>query len=148
MLPLPTTLIDPRSTDGLQLSGLLFPSDASNTPKTAVIYLHGNGSKGIFYAHEWNRIISEVFNQLGIAYCTFNNRGGMLTVSLDTCDGNGNIVGDTHAGVWYEKIEDCMYDIDGVVEYLKNLGYERFFLMGKSTGANKICVYHELLQKQ
>jgi pimeloyl-ACP methyl ester carboxylesterase len=41
-----------------------------------------------------------------------------------------------------------MYDIDGVVEYLKNLGYERFFLMGKSTGANKICVYHEMLQKQ
>jgi len=51
-------------------------------------------------------------------------------------------------GVWYEKIEDCVYDIDGVVEYLKNLGYEHFFLMGKSTGANKICVYHELLQKQ
>jgi pimeloyl-ACP methyl ester carboxylesterase len=45
-------------------------------------------------------------------------------------------------------IEDCVYDIDGVVEYLKNLGYERFFLMGKSTGANKICVYHDILQKQ
>lgn len=50
--------------------------------------------------------------------------------------------------MWYEKIEDCVYDIDGVVEYLKDLGYERFFLMGKSTGANKICVYHDLLQKQ
>ncbi len=72
----------------------------------------------------------------------------MLTVSLDTCDEDGNIASDTNAGVWHEKIEDCIYDIDGVVEYLKNLGYERFFLMGKSTGANKICVYHEMLQKQ
>jgi len=41
-----------------------------------------------------------------------------------------------------------VYDIDGVVGYLKNLGYERFFLMGKSTGANKICIYHDTLKKQ
>ena len=63
MSPLPSLLIDPRSTDGIQFSGLLFPAESSNTPKTAVIYLHGNGSKGIFYAHEWNRVFSEVFNQ-------------------------------------------------------------------------------------
>jgi hypothetical protein len=61
MPPLPTFLIDPRSTDGLQLSGLLFPVESSSHPKTAIIYLHGNGSKGIFYAHEWNAIISEIF---------------------------------------------------------------------------------------
>lgn len=85
MHPLPTSLIDPLSTDGLQLSGLLFePSQFSK--KTAVIYLHGNGSKGIFYAHVWNQIISSIFTEAGIAYCTFNNRGGMLTTSLDVCD--------------------------------------------------------------
>ena len=50
--------------------------------------------------------------------------------------------------MWYEKIEDCIHDIDGVVEYLKNLDYERFFLIGKSTGANKICTYHDILKKQ
>lgn len=147
MKPISTTLIDPCSTDGLQLSGLLFPAESSIQPKTAIIYLHGNGSKGIFYAHEWNQAVSSIFNQQGIAYCTVNNRWAMLTTSLDVCDENG-IVWDANAGVWYEKIEDCVYDIDGVVEYLKNLGYERFFLMGKSTGANKICVYHEILQKQ
>ncbi len=63
MLPLSTTLIDPRSTDGLQLSGLLFPAESSDAPKTAIMYLHGNGSKGIFYAHEWNRVFSELLNQ-------------------------------------------------------------------------------------
>lgn len=40
MQPLASLLIDPRSTDGLQLSGLLFPAGSSITPKTAVIYLH------------------------------------------------------------------------------------------------------------
>ena len=59
MSPIPSLLIDPLSTDGLQLSGLLFPAESSNKPKTAIIYLHGNGSKGIFYAHEWNKILSE-----------------------------------------------------------------------------------------
>ena len=71
----------------------------------------------------------------------------MLMTSLDVCDESG-IIWKANAGVWYEKIVDCVYDIDWIVEYLKNLWYERFFLMGKSTGANKICVYHELLQQQ
>jgi hypothetical protein len=88
MQPLPSLLIDPCSTDGLQLSGLLFPAESSTNPKTAIIYLHGNGSKGIFYAHEWNKTVSSVFNQEGIAYCTVNNRGAMLTTSLDVCDEN------------------------------------------------------------
>jgi pimeloyl-ACP methyl ester carboxylesterase len=39
-------------------------------------------------------------------------------------------------------------DIDGVLDYLKKLGYERFFLMGLSTGSNKICVYHQILKQQ
>jgi hypothetical protein len=40
MQPLPTLLIDPRSTDGLQFSGLLFPAESSSKQKTALIYLH------------------------------------------------------------------------------------------------------------
>jgi len=146
-MPLPyTTLIDPISTDGLQLSGLLF--EPSWDPKTAIVYLHGNGSKGIFYAHEWNRIVTHEFGQAGLSYCTFNNRGGMLTTSLDVCNSDGQIIWKKNAGVWYEKIEDCVKDIDGVMSYLKNFGYDRFFLMGKSTGANKICVYHQILKQQ
>lgn len=148
MKPLSTLIIDPRSTDGLQLSGLLFSAESSNIHKSAVIYLHWNGSKGIFYAHKWNSVVSEVFGLEGIAYCTFNNRGGTLINHLDTYDQNGNCIDQKNSGVWYEKIEDCVYDIDGVVEYLRNLWYERFFLMGKSTGANKICVYHDILKKQ
>lgn len=148
MLPLPTLLINPRSYDGLQMSGLLFPSIQTDSAKSVIIYLHGNGSKGIFYAHDWSRIVSQEFSQIGISYCTFNNRWGMLTTSLDVCDWEWEIIGKSNAGVWYEKIEDCVHDIDGVVEYLRSLWYEKFFLMGKSTGANKICVYNQILKKQ
>ena len=42
----------------------------------------------------------------------------------------------------YEKIKDCIKDIDGVISYLKKLGYQKFYLIGESTGANKICVYN------
>gem|GEM_PF-3136101 len=56
------------------------------------MYLHGNGSKGIFYAHEWNRIVTHEFGQAGLSYCTFNNRGGMLTTSLDVCNSDGQII--------------------------------------------------------
>lgn len=45
-------------------------------------------------------------------------------------------------GTAYELIKDCLYDIDGAINYLSNLGYKTFYLMGISTGANKICVYH------
>jgi pimeloyl-ACP methyl ester carboxylesterase len=41
----------------------------------------------------------------------------------------------------YEKIKECVFDIDGAVAFLKEKGYEEFYLIGESTGANKICVY-------
>src|SRR6185503_9027609 len=33
-------------------------------------------------------------------------------------------------------------DIDGAIEFLEAQGYEEFYLIGESTGANKICVYN------
>ena len=42
----------------------------------------------------------------------------------------------------FEKIKDCIMDIDGVVNFLENKGYREFYLIGHSTGANKACVYN------
>ena len=43
----------------------------------------------------------------------------------------------------YELIADCTKDIDGAVAYLKAKKYTEFYLIGHSTGANKICVYNQ-----
>ncbi|HSX36618.1 MAG TPA: DUF1749 domain-containing protein, partial [Patescibacteria group bacterium] len=45
------------------------------------------------------------------------------------------------AGTHYEKIVDSVQDIDGAVAFLKEQGYAELYLMGHSSGANKICVY-------
>ena len=45
-------------------------------------------------------------------------------------------------GMAYEKIKECIEDIDGAISFLKKHGYRKFYLAGASTGANKICVYN------
>lgn len=47
-------------------------------------------------------------------------------------------------GMAYELIDECVYDIDGAISYLKTQGYGEFYLIGHSTGANKIVVYNKL----
>jgi pimeloyl-ACP methyl ester carboxylesterase len=51
------------------------------------------------------------------------------------------------AGTAYELIADCVHDIDGAVAYLQAQGYTELYLIGTSTGANKICVYHHLVKQ-
>lgn len=45
-------------------------------------------------------------------------------------------------GTALELIKDCSKDIDGAINFLEEFGYKTFYLMGVSTGANKIVVYH------
>jgi pimeloyl-ACP methyl ester carboxylesterase len=42
----------------------------------------------------------------------------------------------------YEKIKECVPDIDAALAFLKGRGFRTFYLIGASTGANKICVYN------
>lgn len=51
------------------------------------------------------------------------------------------------AGTAYELIADCVHDVDGAVAYMQAQGYTELYLIGTSTGANKICVYHHLVKQ-
>jgi pimeloyl-ACP methyl ester carboxylesterase len=46
-------------------------------------------------------------------------------------------------GMTYELIKECVLDIDGAIDFLKTKGYSDFYLIGHSTGANKIVVYNK-----
>lgn len=107
----------------------------------AAIYLHGNGSSSVFYDDDLRIEQAEALNKVGISYLLFNNRGAHLIKKLNM-KGKDNEIQRKRFGMAYEQIKDCIYDIDGAISYLENEGYTEFYLVGESTGANKICVYH------
>lgn len=128
--------IDFETSDGLTLPGLLYEAKGS---KKVVIYLHGNGSSSVFYGEKEYRDLPEALNKKGISILKFNNRGANI-IKKFTIEKNG-VEERVPFGMAYEKIKECVPDINGAVKFLQKLGYEEFYLAGASTGANKICVY-------
>lgn len=122
-------LVQIKTTDGLTLPGLFYEADKS---KKAAIFLHGNGSTSVFYSDDLREKQAKALNSKGISYLLFNNRGAHYIKKLVN----------KRLGMAYEKIKDCINDIDGAIKFLENRGYQEFYLIGESTGANKICVYH------
>ncbi|MBU3978207.1 DUF1749 domain-containing protein [Patescibacteria group bacterium] len=121
--------------DGLSLPGLLFSPESTTK---AAIYLHGNGGSSAFYAHDFT--LAQELNKNNIAFLHFNNRGAELIKRL-TVEKN-NKEESKYFGAAYEKIKECIEDIDGAVSFLEQKGYKEIYLIGNSTGANKICVYN------
>jgi len=130
-------LVQIKTKDGPILPGLLYEAPRS---RKAAIFLHGNGSTSVFYHDDQRDEQVTALNNKGISFLLFNNRGAHYIKKLDVVKR-----GKTERkrfGMAYEKIKDCLKDIDGAISYLEKLGYRKFYLIGESTGANKICVYH------
>lgn len=123
-----------KTKDGLTLPGLLFYPAKT---KKAAIYLHGFGGSA-FYLHDLT--LEDEFNKNNIALLRFNNRGAELIKRL-TVEKDGKEES-KYFGAAFEKIKECIEDIDGAVSFLEKKGYKEFYLIGHSTGANKICVYN------
>ncbi len=73
----------------------------------------------------------------GFAWFPFNNRGAHLIRRLRT---KTKSIG---GGMAYERIRDCVQDIDGAIRELRRRGYRDLTLVGHSTGANKVAVYDD-----
>lgn len=136
------TLVQIKTKDGLTLPGTLY--EAPNSKKVA-IHLHGNGSSSVFYYDNQRPEQVKAFNEKGISYLLFNNRGAGYIRKLNVTT-NGKVER-KRFGMAYEKIKDCIKDIDAAINLLEKQGYREFFLVGESTGANKICVYHQYKPK-
>jgi dipeptidyl aminopeptidase/acylaminoacyl peptidase len=127
-----------KTEDNLTLPGLLYEPTRA---KAVAIYLHGNGSSSVFYsAAEHQHAMATALNDKGVAILYFNNRGAHLIHGF-TIKKKGEKTRKRY-GMGYEEIKDCISDIDGAISFLKKRGYKKFYLMGISTGANKICVYN------
>ncbi len=131
-------LVEFESTDHITLPALLY--EPLNKTNKVAIFLHGNGNSSVFYAVKQMNVLADHLTQKDISLFSFNNRGAHYFHKLKRIK-NG-IEEDLKLGTAYELIKDCLYDIDGTVNYLSKLGYKTFYLIGESTGANKIVVYH------
>lgn len=136
-------LVSFETTDKLSLPGLLYEPE-KKTDKVA-IYLHGNGSSSIFYGAKEMNVFGKELTKVGISFFPFNNRGAHWIKKLNRKT-NGKEERIPY-GMTYELIKECVLDIDGAIKFLKKLGYKTFYLIGASTGANKIVVYHYYRRK-
>jgi pimeloyl-ACP methyl ester carboxylesterase len=117
-----------EAVDGVALAGLLY--EPRRTSKRAIIWLHGGGGASVFESRRTN-LLASIFIAQDIAFFPFNNRGsGMVRRA-----------GDDLGGSAFERIRDCVSDIDGAIRELWRRGYRDITLAGHSTGANKIAVY-------
>jgi pimeloyl-ACP methyl ester carboxylesterase len=130
-------LVSFLATDGLRLPALLY--EPRRPAGTAAIYLHGNGDSSVFYSLRTNAVARSL-TERGIAWLPFNNRGAHMVKRFTRVrDGEEESI---TVGMAHELIAECVHDIDGAAAFLRRRGYRRIFLIGHSTGANKICVYN------
>jgi pimeloyl-ACP methyl ester carboxylesterase len=130
-------LVSFRATDGVVLAGMLF--EPRRRTAVAAAFLHGNGDSSIFRSGRTNVLARELLGK-GVAFLPFDNRGsGLLRWLKRDRDGETEHL---TGGMSHELIGESAYDIDGALRFLRSSGYRRLHLIGHSTGANKIVLYH------
>ena len=123
--------------DGIHLDGILYKCDSKS--KKVLIQVHGMTSNCF---KDRDRIIAQRVKEIGIDVLDFNNRGSDVVRYIK----NDNVT--LLAGMAYEKVEDCYFDIVGAIEFALSLGYEEIYLQGHSLGSTKVVYTYNKLQKE
>lgn len=123
-----------KTSDGLTLYGGL----STGKKRTKKILVHVHGMTDYFYEGKLPETLGDAAHANDMDFCAFNNRG-MGIVSL---------IDDGWYGTAMEKFEECIYDIDAVLNTLEKKGYTQFILSGHSTGCQKITYYQAKNEKR
>lgn len=125
-------LVRINSLDNIEQPGILYtPSN-----KTNKIVIHVHGLNGNFYENRFLDNLARAYTDKNYSFLTFSNRG--RDYIADLAQGNNYIT----LGGSLERFKDCILDIDGVVNWVKNEGYSEIVLEGHSYGCNKILYYY------
>ena len=125
-------LVRINSIDNIEQPGILY-SPNNDTNK---IVIHVHGLNGNFYENRFIDILAKSYTDNNYAFLTFNNRGRDFITEL--LKGNDF----TLIGGSLERFKDCILDIDGIVNWIKNRGYNEIILEGHSYGCNKVLYYY------
>ena len=126
-----------NATDGIYLDGILNKCETNS--KKILIQIHGMTSNCF---KNRDKTIAEKVNEIGIDVLDFNNRGSDVVRYIK----NDNVT--LLAGMAYEKVEDCYYDVTGAIEFVLSLGYEEIYLQGHSLGSTKVVYTYNKLRKE
>ena len=126
-----------NATDGIHLDGILNKCETNS--KKILIQIHGMTSNCF---KNRDKTIAKKVNEIGIDVLDFNNRGSDVVRYIK----NDNVT--LLAGMAYEKVEDCYYDVTGAIEFVLSLGYEEIYLQGHSLGSTKVVYTYNKLRKE
>jgi len=115
------------------LKGLWF---GPTRPKKAIIFVHGLGSSAL----NQHSLIEPWINKK-TAVITFSNRGHDKIASLHKLVKNKKGYVSKIAGEAHEVFTDCVDDIAGVVNFVRQRGVKETYLVGHSTGCQKSVYY-------
>lgn len=123
------------STDGIELDLILY---APKT-KTKKIIIHIHGKEGHFVQNHFVQILGEQYTLNGYAFITFNNRGHDYMADLLRKTSTGYTW--EQGGSMFDLLENSQFDIQGIIDYVLDLGYTEIILQGHSLGPHKISYY-------
>ncbi len=130
-----TQLCSFKAADNERLHGLLF-----TPPKTqsdlALVFVHGVAMN--FYLPPL-AVFGQRLAERAYHCFVINTRGH------DWISRPGNLT--KFGGSAHENLENCLFDLDGALDYLKRRGYRRFILVGHSLGAIKSIIYQGTRQR-
>lgn len=120
-------LLHVTTADHLRLDGVLIPAQQSAVDwgVDCLVCLHGTGSN--FYASALFNGLSPHLLEAGLPLVRVNTRGHDLVATS---------AGKLH-GSAYERVSDCVVDLQAWFELLESRGYRRVGLLGHSLGALK-----------
>ncbi len=125
--------------DGIVLQALVYTG--TKPTKRLAIFVHGAGSSSILNNPELTNLLAQALEEQGVDFMSFNNRGAGYITKLRKAATSPAAGGTSYGGMAYERIADSVYDIEGALEWADHAGYTTFYLIGHSTGANKLCLY-------
>lgn len=113
-------------------------------PDRVFVYVHGLNSN----LFSGDKIFSLANRQTGVL--TFNNRSHDVVSRIKKLNPvNQKGYDSEFVGTAHEKFEDCVDDLEGVVEFCHKRGAAEIYLVGHSTGCQKSIYYlHQTSNKQ
>ena len=125
------------ATDGIVLPALWYSK--KNKRLSLSIYVHGSGSSSIINNPDYFNKLAKELASKEVDFLAFNNRGAGYYTKLRHKSPTSQEV--QFGGMAFDRINHSLYDIEGVLKWAKSIGYEDIYLIGHSTGANKLCYY-------
>jgi len=138
-------LLSVLASDGVILPGLLYSNRDRTLSKSKrlLVYVHGAGSSSIVRNVKLFTTMATTCVEDGVDVFCFQNRGAGYITKFDTSSGDSML-----GGMTYERIGDFIMDIQGVYTWALQAGYQQIYLAGHSTGANKLALVSDWINRQ